>query len=334
MEHLREDTARASADVSAPRAAPEPALAAPLTPAGIAALQRTIGNAAVGGLVRRRLQREPTAEQREAANKQWQRRSEAAGLIRKHNFLGIPAWLRVDALATELLGRLPADWELAIEAVAQLVQGHQDNDLAVALCSNASDEKLLDIASDPGGQKLMFHVVGTMQGLTTNEAEKQQLYRAMTAITRSRGAVPVGVEVITFRSGVAALDAVGEFVFGKGAKGHTAVVVADLVYSFDQRGWAMEGNKAEYLARNTHRDAIGQVLRVPPADALAIQDGLNKSIGHGVYLLSGSVCTDATAQSLVRVLGQLDAKHNPQKFADMLAASAHVESTNTYAKKP
>jgi hypothetical protein len=328
VEHAHEEAATPQTAAPPARSAPEPAPA--LTPAGVTALQRRAGNAAVVAM----LQREPTAEQREAANKQWQRRSEAAGLIRKHNFLGIPAWLRVDALATELLGRLPADWELAIEAIAQLVQGHQDNDLAVALCANASDEKLLAIASDPGGQKLMFHVVGTMQGLTTNEAEKKQLYRAMTAITRSRGAVPVGVEVITFRSGVAALDAVGEFVFGKGAKGHTAVVVADLVYSFDQRGWAMEGSKADYLARNTHRDAIGQVLRVPPADALAIQDGLNKSIGHGVYLLSGSVCTDATAQSLVRVLGQLDAKHNPQKFADMLAASAHVESTNTYAKKP
>jgi hypothetical protein len=301
-----------------------------MTPAGVTALQRSAGNAAVV----RMLQREPTAEQREAANKQWQRRNEAARLIGKHNFLGIPAWLRTDALATELLGRLPADWELAMEAIAQLVQGHQDSELAVALCANASDEKLLAIASDPGGQKLLFHVVGTMQGVTTNEAEKKQLYRAMTAITRSRGSVPVGVEVITFRSGSSALDALGEFTFGKGAKGHTAVVVADLVYSYDHRGWAMEGSKAEYLSRNTHRDAIGQVLRVPPADALAIQDGLNKSIGHGVYLLSGSVCTDATAQSLVRVLGQLDAKHNPQKFADMLAGSTHVERTNTYDKKP
>ena len=98
------------------------------------------------------LQREPTAEQREAANKQWQRRNDAAGLIRKHNFLGIPAWLDEDDLATELLGRLPADWELAIEAIAQLVQGHQDNDLAVALCKNASDEKLQQIAATPAAR--------------------------------------------------------------------------------------------------------------------------------------------------------------------------------------
>ena len=45
----------------------------------------------------------------------------------------------------------------------------------------------------------------------------------------------------------------------------------------------------EYMGRSPHRDAIGQVLKVPPEDALAIQDGLNKSIGHGVYGFSGFV---------------------------------------------
>ena len=169
----------------APAVAPGPA-PAPLTPAGITHLQRTIGNAAVGRLV---LQREPTAEQQTEAQMKWQRSGDAASLIRKHNFLGIPAWLRIDALASELLDRLPADWELAIECLSQLVQGHQDNDLAVALTKNASDDKLKTIASDPGGAKLMFRIVGAMQGLTTSEAEKAQLYRAMTAITRSRGSV-------------------------------------------------------------------------------------------------------------------------------------------------
>jgi hypothetical protein len=334
--HARQEAAPETA-APVPERAPAgatPAGPAPLTPAGVTALQRSIGNAAVAGLVRRRIQREPTAEQRREYEQQWQRSGDARRLISKHNFLGIPAWLRVDALAGELLERLPADWELALECLSQLVQGHQDNDLAVALCKNASDEKLQKIASDPGGAKLMFKVVGTMQGLTTSKDEKAQLYRAMTAITRSRGAVPIGVEVITFRSGFAPLDAAGEWWFGKGAKGHTAVIVADLVYSFDERGWVMEGGKAEYMGRNTHRDAIGQVLRVPPDDALAIQDGLNKSIGHGVYFFSGLVCTDASAQALVKVLGQIDAKSNPQKFADMLAASGHVETTNSYAKKP
>jgi hypothetical protein len=331
VEHARQEAAPEPAATAPERAAAGPAPLAPLTPAGVTALQRTIGNAAVRGLL---LQREPTAEQRAEAEKQWKRSGDARALISKYNFLGIPAWLRVDALATELLGRLPADWDVAIECLSQLVQGHQDSDLAVALCKNASDDKLKTIASDPGGAKLMFKLVDTMQGLTTSKDEKAQLYRAMTAITRSRGAVPIGVEVITFRSGFKPLDAVGEWWFGKGAKGHTAVIVADLVYSFDERGWVMEGGKAEYMSRNTHRDAIGQVLRVPPDDALAIQDGLNKSIGHGVYFFSGLVCTDASAKSLVKVLGEIDAKSNPQKFADMLAASGHVVATNAYNKRP
>jgi hypothetical protein len=333
VEHAHEEATPEVAATPAAAAAAAPGLAAPLTPAGITALQRTIGNAAVGGLIRRRqLQREPTAEQRAEYEKQWKRSGDARALISKHNFLGIPAWLRVDALATELLGRLPADWDIALECISQLVQGHQDSDLAVALCKNASDDKLKAIAADPGGAKLMFRIVGTMQGLTTSDAEKAQLYRAMTAITRGRGGTPMSVEVITFRSGFKPLDAMGEWWFGKGAKGHTAVIVADLVYSFDERGWVMEGSKAEYMGRNTHRDAIGQVLKVPSDDALVIQDGLNKSIGHGVYFFSGLVCTDATALSLVKVLGSLDARSNPQKFADMLAASGHVDSTNSYAK--
>jgi hypothetical protein len=324
---------RAHEEAAAEAAPAAPVVAAPgaplsLTPAGITQLQRTIGNRAVAGLMR-----EPTAEQRAEYEKQWKRSGEARALFIKHNFLGIPAWLRVDALATELLGRLPADWELANECISQLVQGHQDSDLAVALCKNASEDKLKAIAADPGGAKLMFRIVNTMQGLTTSEAEKAQLYRAMTAITRARGGQPMTVEVITFRSGFRPLDAVGEWWFGKGAKGHTAVIVADLVYSFDERGWVMEGSKAEYMGRNTHRDALGQMLKVPPEDALAIQDGLNKSVGHGVYFFSGLVCTDASALALVKVLGQIDAKSNPQKFADMLAASGHVESTTTYAKK-
>jgi hypothetical protein len=36
----------------------------------------------------------------------------------------------------------------------------------------------------------------------------------------------------------------------------------------------------------------------------------------------------------VKVLGEIDARSNPQKFADMLAAGGHVETTNAYAKKP
>jgi hypothetical protein len=138
--------------------------------------------------------------------------------------------------------------------------------------------------------------------------------------------------VITFRSGFAPLDWMGEKVFGKGAKGHTAIAAAGLVYSFDERGWVMEGVQADYMARNTHRDGIGQVLKVKPEDAAGIQRGLNRSIGTGTYLFDGRVCTDATAQSLLDALGKLNGHHNPQRFADDLAASGNVERTITYAK--
>jgi hypothetical protein len=334
VEHARQEVASEPAALERAAAGPAPA-PGPLTPAGVTVLERTNGNAAVSGLVRGRLlQREPTAEQRAEYEKPWKRSGDARALISKHNFLGIPAWLRVNALATELLGRLPADWELALECIPQLVQGHHASDLAVAQCKNASDDKLKADRQRPGRRQADVQARRHHAGPHHQQGREGPAYRAMTAITRSRGAVPIGVEVITFRSGFKPLDAVGEWWFGKGAKGHTAVIVADLVYSFDERGWGMEGSKAEYMGRNTHRDAIGRVLRVPPDDALAIQDGLNKSIGHGVSFFSGLGCTDASARSLVKVLGAIDAKSNPQKFADMLAASGHVVATNTYNKKP
>lgn len=305
-----------------------------VTPLNAAALQRAVGNAAVTRLIQgRSLQRQETQEQRQAAaNRVWEIRGEARRLINRHNRLGIPAWLQENALAQELIPRLPRDAEIGISIIEQLVQGHQDSEVAVAICANATDDQLLRIARDPGGGRLLFRLVQSMQGFTTSQAEKAQLYRAMTAITRGRSAVPVTVEVITFRTGFAPLDWVGERIYGRGARGHTAVVVADLVYSFDEHGWFMEGTKTEYMGRNTHRDGIGQVLRVRSEDALVIQDRLNRSIGTGTYFFTGTVCSDATAASLERVLGQVNARHNPQRFADMLAASGHVESTNQYAR--
>jgi hypothetical protein len=308
-----------------------PTLSGGLTPTTILGLQRTAGNAAVGRL----LLRQTTAEQerRAAAMTAWERETEAARLISEHSPGGMQGFLRSEALGAALVARLPGDADIAIRVIDQLVQGWKDNDVSIGICMAASDNKLVEIARDAGGAALMFRMVRSMQGFTTSAGEKAQLYRAMTAITRARAGPPVSVEVITFRSGFGVLDWLGETVFGKGAKGHTAVVASGLVYSFDERGWVMEGSKAEYLGRNTHRDAIGQVLRVPPDDGAKILDGLNKAIGHGTYLLSGDVCTDASAKLVEAVLGKLDAKHNPQEFANMLDASGHVESTNNYPKR-
>jgi hypothetical protein len=292
-------------------ALPSIACHAAATSSGVLAVQRAVGNAAATALIHdNRLQRQQTATT--AATP-----ARPAGVT----------WI------TELAKQLvqARNWK---GALAELDEGHGIREaLSVAICETATDAELLEMASDSTGHKLLFRMVGLMQGFFTSEAEKTQLARAMTAITRSQGAVPVTIEVITFRSGFAPLDIAGQAAFGRGAKGHTAVVVADLVYSFDEHGWVMGGSKAEYLARNTYRDAIGQVLRVNAADALAIQDGLNRSVGHGSYYFgSGQVCTDAAASHLARALGQINAHHNPQHFADMLEASGFVVTTHTYPR--
>src|SRR2546422_6134462 len=77
----------------------------------------------------------------------------------------------------------------------------------------------------------------------------------------------VEIEVLTFRWGGAVLDAAGQHLFGKGAKGHTAVVAGGIGYSFDARGWGVAGAKGEYLAQKKIPDSVGQGIKDPAEEA-------------------------------------------------------------------
>jgi hypothetical protein len=269
-----------------------------------------------------------------AVEAQRDRQAKVHDLIAEHSPGGMMGVLRVRALAQKLLAGLPANATLVIEVVDAVVQAHKDDELAAELCRAASDQRLAEFARDPVGMRMLFRLVDAMQGVTTSNEGKAQLARAMSAIASARN--PTGsrveVEVITFDSGFAPLDFLGQAAFGKGARGHTALVVGGLVYSFDEHGWFMEGAKSAYMARNTHRDAVGQVLSVQPEDARLIQDRLNRSVGTGAYLLDGRVCADAAAEALERALGRVNAHKNPQRFKDDLAASGRVVHTNTYRR--
>jgi hypothetical protein len=136
--------------------------------------------------------------------------------------------------------------------------------------------------------------------------------------------------VLTFAHGVGALDTLGQNVFRGGVRGHTALVVGSLVYSFDERGWAPEGTKDEYLGRQ-QRDGVGQTIDVPRAEAERIQNWLIGQIGTGVYLFGGDVCVDSAALALRRAIGSFNAHHSPQQFRWQLEASGHVTATHEYA---
>jgi hypothetical protein len=261
---------------------------------------------------------------------------EVSKLIAKHQTLKI---LDEAGLAKDLATHLPGDPYFVMTVIQNLYWWHQRDETSVELGRLLGDDELVSIASNPAGQALLLLMVSEMQGVHTSAGDKKQAQRVMHAISKARIASGgrVEIEVLTFRRGFAPLDAAGEYLFGKGAKGHTAVVAGGIAYSFDERGWIVAGTKQEYLDldNNLRRDAIGQILDIPEADAEKVQAALDDSVGTGTYLLNkGShVCTDEAARALEAALGTLDAKHNPQEFAKTLAASGKVKHTNNYPKK-
>ena len=259
---------------------------------------------------------------------------EVPKLIAKHQTL---KFLDEAGLAKDLAGYLPGDPYFVMTVIQNLYWWHQRDASSVELGKLLADGDLVGIASNPRGQALLLLMVSEMQGIHTSAGDKKQAQRVMRAVSKARIASghKVEIEVLTFRRGFAPLDAAGEYLFGKGAKGHTAVVAGGIAYSFDERGWIVAGTKQEYLDENTYRDAIGQVLDVPETDAEKVQEALDRSVGTGTYLLNKGkhVCTDEAARALEAALGKLNAKHNPQEFAKTLAATGKVKQTVNYPKK-
>jgi hypothetical protein len=255
-------------------------------------------------------------------------------LIAKHQTF---KFLDEEGLAKDLAGHLPSDANFVATVIKTLYWWHQRDATSIEVCKLESDADLAAIAADSSGQALLLYMVSEMQGVHTSADDKTQAQRVMRAISKANLAKSghVEIEVLTFRRGFAPLDWAGEKLFGKGAKGHTAVVAGGIAYSFDERGWIVAGTKNEYLAENTYRDAIGQVLDVPEPDAEKVQAALDASVGSGTYLINkGShVCTDEAARTLEFALGKLEPKHNPQEFAKTLEASGRVKKTNDYPKK-
>lgn len=299
------------------------------------ALQRAAGNAAVAELIGGAPPEQATATTAppKAAPKEVDS-NEVAKLVSKHKTL---FFLHEAALAADLAPRLPGDPSFVSAVIHSLFWWHQRDLTSAETCKLISTDDLVTTAADTAGKALLLYMVSQMQGMHTTADDKAQSQRVMHAISKAdlARAGRVEIEVLTFRRGFALLDWLGQTIFGKGAKGHTAVVAGGIAYSFDERGWIVAGTKEEYLAENTYRDAIGQVLDVPEPDAEKVQATLDDAVATGVYLFNkGShVCTDEAARALEAALGKLDAKHNPQEFANLLEATGKVKSTNSYPKK-
>ena len=238
--------------------------------------------------------------------------------------------LREEALAADLRARLPAQVTFVGEVVDRLNSTDRD-DVAVALLSGAPDDLLMRVAGLAAGRDLLRRLTQEMIDGATGSSETRQIQRVMRIIARSDRAAPasasVDVEIITFLSGSSVLDAVGTVV--SNARGHTAVTIGDLVYSFEA-GWTCGRSRAEYLRANRHRSGVGQVLRLTPDDTRRIQDRLNNACGTGWYAITGDICTDATGRVLNQALGRVRSGWNPGAFVGQLDDSGRAAAHRYY----
>jgi hypothetical protein len=274
------------------------------------ALARAIGNRAMGRLLAR-----TTA---------------GAAVVSRNTSWGV---LKRAAIAKEMLAMLPGDPALFEDTFGEISWNARDDVahqiVALIRADSTPSGRVAALAPGAAGRHALLRVVRELQeGYTTDTEAKdmQDLLAWMegTAPTvRHNGADTIEVEVITFDRGFAPLDKAGETLFGKGAKGHTAIIVGGLAYSFDEGGWEVGKTKAEYLAQseNLKRDAYGQVLELNMHDAGVVQRALARSANKGIYLLGGDVCSDATAGALNSILaGSLKKDHNPTSLRNQIEA--------------
>ena len=315
--------------------------AAPPRVADVLALQRSIGNAAT----RRVLARAPTAAERDAT---------AAAIIS-----GQTSWGNLDeaGLGAKLLAMLETD-PVAVSDVFDALGSTDRDDVALELAKAASDEQLARIAGTTRGREGLRRVVRELLSGWSSDEENAQMRRLMGIISDhvpqvddGKGGKTIEIQVVTFDKGGAVMDWLGENAagpvwwamgwrsddrrnqFGEGARGHTAIIVGDLAYSYEGTGWRVGQSAKEYMTDACKdRPATAQVLLLPIEDAKKIKAHLDRAANTGVYLLGGEICSDATGTALEQALGTLTKNANPQSLKRQLAASGKVSSERWYAK--
>ncbi|MFY0613012.1 MAG: hypothetical protein JXQ99_15895 [Hyphomicrobiaceae bacterium] len=220
-------------------------------------------------------------------------------------------------------------------AVVENLSYFNKDDVSLEFMKAATNADLSKFSESHNGRAMLRRMVQEMSTGNISTEERRQMRRAMKAVTHRQledlKGKAIDVEVITFMYGSKATDGLG-VVFGGGAKGHTAIVVGDQVYSFEELGWRAGKTRAEYLADNKWRPALGQSLNLSRVDAKRILDDLNGSVGTGRYLIGGDVCTDATARVLQQTLPNLrpTADFNPNRFVGDLLDKAQIKHHRFY----
>lgn len=203
-----------------------------------------------------------------------------------------------------------------------------------------SEEEITMAAADSAGRDLLLQMVQHMPGNvggtfkpgawgTTEIMQKiMQVLTKLDNAERLESGASSEVEIITFLYGHDALDEVGT-VLG-GYRGHTAIVVNGMVYSYED-GWRAGMSKAQYLQANAWRDAVGHIIAIPEEDIEPLQNNLNAAVGTGIYIAENDICTGKTTKMLEEHLPHVE---SPQLLASYLETSEIVTGRKYYAKVP
>lgn len=203
-----------------------------------------------------------------------------------------------------------------------------------------SEEEIIMAAADSAGRDLLLQMVqhmpgnvgGTFKpGAWGTTAIMQKIMQVLTKLDnaeRLESGASSEVEIITFLYGHDALDKTGTALGGY--RGHTAIVVNGMVYSYED-GWRAGMSKAQYLQANAWRDAVGHIITIPEEDIEPLQNNLNAAVGTGIYIAENDICTGKTTKMLENHLPHVE---SPQLLASYLETSEIVTGRKYYAKVP
>lgn len=231
-----------------------------------------------------------------------------------------------------------------LETLPQFESNIDDDVARLILEQTPDDADLKSIATSPEGRDLLLKMTKIMYSGNKTDAERHQMQRAMRAVSladterreasaTTEEAATAEVEVFTFLYGGQALDTVGKTVGN--FRGHTAIVVGGLVYSFEL-GWRCGLTREEYMHEKAAIDFVGHVLNVSNADAKKLQNNLNAACGTGYYAVTGDICTGKASAALEQALGKnlYMQVQNPGLFAQYLEAAGVVKERRFYPAKP
>lgn len=259
-----------------------------------------------------------------------------------------------------------------VDTVLNTLESADRDDVALAMIEEGDMSKLREAARNPTGRRVLLRAVRELGGGWTTSGEAGRMRELLDVINeenaRADGAARnIEVEVITFETGsldaigrgvdsaTGAIDAVNSAVglpvvpnptgdltqgltgrrqLGPGVRGHTALSVDGVIYSFENE-WNIGGTRDEYIAAKVAGGFFGTglVVQVSAEGARQLQAALVGRVDEGAYLVGGEgICVDAAAAQLQKILPGIPGhpRFDVQAFHNNLDASGLVTARRRY----